>query len=50
MTKYGFKLNNKNLKTLKKSLSNFKEDKSSILKWTKRNIFLKYSDKTAKEL
>ena len=50
MTKYGFKLNNKNLKTLKKSLSNFKENKSSILKWTNRNIFLKYSDKTAKEL
>ena len=41
--KYGFKKQIKDKKILNKHIKRFKEDPTKILKWTKKKLFLKYS-------
>ena len=45
MEKYGYQIILKNKKEIKNNLKLFKEDKSKILNWTKKDMFLKYRKK-----
>ena len=45
MEKYGYQIILKNKKEIQNNLKLFKEDKSKILNWTKKDMFLKYRKK-----
>ena len=50
MEKYGYKIKIKNKKDIQETIKLFREDKSKILSWTNKDIFLKYSKTTFSKL